>query len=127
MSDKGNPSPADILDEILRQGTQVPTDQPEPVSQIESDPDSIDRELDFERLKAFKNHHDSKKQWSDFMIDVMTILIGFQMVLLIMVGFGWWDFSKYEWLLPLLLVQNFAQIVGLALVVVRSLFDSFKE
>jgi len=51
----------------------------------------------------------------------------FQMFLLMMVGWGWWDFTKYDWLLPMLLVQNFAQIVGLALVVVRSLFDSFKE
>lgn len=127
MSDKNNPSPADILAEIFRQGTQVPTDKPEPVSQVEEDPYNTDRELAFEKLKAFKNHHDSKKQWSDFMIEVMAILIGFQMLLLIMVGVGWWDFTKYDWLLPMLLVQNFAQIVGLALVVVRSLFDSFKE
>ncbi len=49
-------------------------------------------------------------------------MILFQWLLLGLVGVGIWDFTKYEWLLPVLLVQNLGQIIGLALVVVKSLF-----
>jgi hypothetical protein len=46
----------------------------------------------------------------------------FQCLLLFQVGRGEWDFTKYEWLLPILLVQNLGQIISLAFVVIKSLF-----
>lgn len=117
----------DILQEIIRLGGAVPTDRPEPLEEVEDSGDWVERELAYARLVAFQSHHGSKKQWSSFMIAAMAALIAFQMVLLSMVGFGWWDFTPYDWLLPILLVQNFAQIVGLAIVIVKALFSSFKE
>jgi hypothetical protein len=57
---------------------------------------------------------------------VMAIMIGFQSYLLFKVGTGEWDFTKYEWLLPILLFQNLAQIVGLAVFVVKALFRDMK-
>lgn len=115
-----------ILKEIARYG-EVPTDRPEPIEEVEQERGWVDRELAYAKLAAFQNHHDSKKRWSNFMIRAMSALILFQMLLLGFVGFGWWDFTAYNWLLPILLVQNFAQIVGLAIVIVKALFGNFKE
>jgi hypothetical protein len=53
---------------------------------------------------------------------LMFIMIFFQCYLLWKVGTGIWNFEKYTWLLPALLAQNLAQIVGLAVFVVKALF-----
>ena len=45
------------------------------------------------------------------------------MILLVLVGSGVLDFKGYDWLLPALLVQNLAQIVGLASYAVKHLFS----
>jgi len=50
-------------------------------------------------------------------------MLAFQSYLLVMVGRGVWDFSAYEWLLPALLVQNLAQVVGLSVWAVKYLFS----
>lgn len=106
----------------------VPTDKPEPPAPIETDTEfETDRQLEYAKLLAFQGHHQSKRHWSWFMMVILAGLVLFQIVLLMRVGTGEWDFTKYEWLLPLLLVQNLAQIVGLAHVVVKALFDNFRE
>ena len=58
---------------------------------------------------------------------VMAGMIIFQSVLLGMVGAGVWDFTKYQWLLPVLLAQNLAQVIGLAVFVVKALFKDIKD
>ncbi len=58
---------------------------------------------------------------------IMSIIVIFQCALLWCVGIGRWDFKDYKWLLPALLVQNLAQIVGLALVIVKSLFKDMAD
>jgi hypothetical protein len=122
------PTKKEVLAEIEKQGAAVATDRPEPPSPVDPDPiNEAEREHAFAKLRAFQNHHESKRHWSHFMMIVIGGLIVFQAVLLVKVGTGEWDFTKYQWLLPLLLVQNLAQIVGLAHVAVKALFDSFKE
>ena len=49
-------------------------------------------------------------------------MIGYQMILLVLVGSDVLNFEDYDWLLPVLLVQNLAQIVGLASYAVKHLF-----
>ncbi len=56
------------------------------------------------------------------MISIGSI-IGFQMLILLLVGTNILDFRDYDWLLPALLIQNLVQIVGLAVYAVRSLFS----
>lgn len=58
---------------------------------------------------------------------IISVLVGFQTVLLILVGEGRWNFEVYEWLLPALLVQNFASIVMLARYAVQSLFRDIRN
>lgn len=50
-------------------------------------------------------------------------MIVYQMVVLVLVGADVLDCGKYEWLLPGLLVENLAQIVGLAIYAVKHLFS----
>ena len=69
-----------------------------------------------------QDHYKHKGRWSNFLMFVMFGMVAFQSVLLGFVGAGTWDFSKYQWLLPLLLGQNLAQIIGLAVFVVKALF-----
>jgi hypothetical protein len=87
---------------------------------------SVRAQEDFEHLRGVASHYRHKGLWSYFLMLVMAGLIGFQCLLLAQVGFGHWDFTKYDWLLPLLLVQNFAQIIGLAVFVVKALFKPIR-
>lgn len=83
---------------------------------------SIDAERAWVHLQGLQDHYKHKGRWSGFLMLVLAGMILFQWVLLGFVGAGKWDFTKYEWLLPILLVQNLGQIIGLAFVVVKSLF-----
>jgi len=84
--------------------------------------DAVRREKQYIELEALNNHYQHKGRWSWFLMLILMAMIGFQCFLLWKVGVGAWDFAKYDWLLPALLVQNLGQIIALAWVVVRSLF-----
>ncbi|WP_147435473.1 hypothetical protein [Paenirhodobacter hankyongi] len=83
---------------------------------------SIKNETAYAHLKGVQDHYANKTEWSGFLRNLLCGMIAFQWLLLALVGFGIWDFTKYQWLLPILLVQNLGQIIGLAVIVVRSLF-----
>ena len=85
--------------------------------------ESIDREAQYIRLQALKDHFKLKNEWSSFIKNTLIYLLGFQSILLLLVGIGWLNFKEYEWLLPTLLVQTLAHVVALAVIVVKSLFD----
>jgi hypothetical protein len=87
---------------------------------------SAAQEISWVRLNAIQDHYAHKGKWSYFLMGLMLLMVVFQSVLLGLVGANVWDFSKYDWLLPLLLVQNFASIVGLAVWVVKALFKDLK-
>jgi hypothetical protein len=82
----------------------------------------VDQARAWENLRGLARHYRHKSVWSYFLMAMMLGMIGFQSVLLGMVGAGEWDFAAYEWLLPALLVQNLAQIAGLCVIVVQALF-----
>lgn len=83
---------------------------------------SINSEKDYIHLRGLVDHYEHKGRWSYFLMGLMFVMIGFQSLLLYKVGVGAWSFKDYQWLLPALLVQNLAQVVGLAHFVVKSLF-----
>lgn len=87
---------------------------------------SVKSEVDWTHLKGLQSHYWHKKLWSFFLMALMASMVAFQSFLLVKVGLGEWDFSKYQWLLPALMVQNLAQVVGLAVFVVKSLFKDLK-
>jgi len=91
------------------------------------DKTAVGLEEDFAHLNGVISHYRHKGAWSYFLMAVMAGLVIFQSVLLGMVGARLWDFTDYDWLLPLLLVQNFAQIIGLAVFVVKALFKPIRK
>lgn len=78
-------------------------------------------------LEGARDHYLHKGKWSKFLMRAIGGMILFQSGLLLLVGLGWLDFTPYDWLLPVLLVQNFGQIVGLALYAVRYLFSDISD
>jgi len=120
----------------MSEGNNLPTVE-ELKGEIASTGDAIDRQSIFERkfrsqsvqieadyahLRGLIDHYKHKGRWSYFLMGLLILMIVFQSVLLGLVGVGVWDFTKYDWLLPALLVQNLGQIIALAYVVVKSLF-----
>lgn len=79
-------------------------------------------QAEYIHLTGLNDHYKHKGKWSYFLMFLLFLMILFQCILLRQVGLGHWDFTKYEWLLPILLVQNLGQIISLAFVVVKSLF-----
>ncbi|PWB81529.1 MAG: hypothetical protein C3F11_14955 [Methylocystaceae bacterium] len=88
---------------------------------------SLEGEREYAHLRGLVDHYKHKGRWSWFLIALMAFMVGFQSLLLSLVGAGIWSFEKYSWLIPTLLVQNLAQIVGLAVFVVKSLFKDIKR
>ena len=78
-------------------------------------------------LEGARDHYLQKGKWSRFLMRAIGGMILFQSGLLLLVGLGWLDFTPYDWLLPVLLVQNLGQIVGLALYAVRYLFSDISD
>jgi hypothetical protein len=85
---------------------------------------SIKGQREYAHVLGLQSHYAHKRKWSWFLMAVMAFMIGFQSYLLLKVGTRAWDFTEYNWLLPLLLVQNLAQIIGLAVIVVKALFTN---
>jgi hypothetical protein len=83
---------------------------------------AVEAERAWVHLRGLEDHYSHKKAWSYALMGLLGGMVCFQWALLVFVGLGYWDFTKYEWLLPILLVQNLGQIIGLAFVVVKSLF-----
>lgn len=57
--------------------------------------------------------------WSKVIIVWISLFIAFHMLLTFLIGRGLLDFTAHKWLVPLIVVENFLQIVGMGLIVVR--------
>lgn len=114
------PSPADIIDGPGFDESGSDTYQS--LIQRTYETESLKAEAEWIHLRGLQDHYAHKGNWSWFLMGLLSAMIVFQSVLLGMVGVGIWDFTRYDWLLPALLVQNLGQIIALAYVVVKSLF-----
>lgn len=124
VSPKQLPKPAEILAQI----------ELGPLAQIVEEKyvtrfgrQAVEVEERYEHLIGLRDHYRHKRGWSVFLACVMSVMIGFQILLLALVGAGIWTFAEYDWLLPALLVQNLAQVIGLAVIVVKSLFKDMRD
>lgn len=114
------PTISEIKTEIIESGSEEL--RAESIFEEKYQADAAEREKNWAHIEGLRDHYQHKKWWSLFLIGLMASMVLFQMLLLGLVGSKIWDFTSYKWLLPLLLVQNLAQIVGLAVFVVKSLF-----
>lgn len=118
--EKEIPKAPDVLRELKR--TPSNTIAKEEKFEEEFHEHSLKSERGYVHLEGLIDHYAQKKNWSVWILGMMVFMVLFQSFLLCMVGANVWSFEKYTWLLPALLVQNLAQVVGLAVLVVRSLF-----
>lgn len=88
---------------------------------------AIEQQTAFEHLIGIRDHYRQKNRWSRFLMGAIAGMLIFQCILLALVGSGIWDFTAYDWLLPALLVQNLAQVVGLAVWAVKYLFSDITQ
>lgn len=84
---------------------------------------SVIGETEWVKLNGLSDHFWHKKLWSWVLLGVIVWMVFFQSALLIGIGLGRFDFTSYSWLLPTVMIQYLAQIVGLAVFVVRHLFS----
>lgn len=73
------------------------------------------------RREGLTQFYGLRRMWSGWLIGWVSVLICFQIILTFSIGLGGLDYSRYDWFLPLVTAQNFLQIVGMAIVVVRFL------
>jgi hypothetical protein len=64
--------------------------------------------------------------WSRWIIGWISVLIGFNAFLTVLVGASILDFYKYQWFVTAVTVETFLQIVGMGYVAVRFLFSHQK-
>ena len=88
---------------------------------------AIQQEYAYAHLQGIQDHYKHKGLWSGFLMLIIAIMIIFQLFLIWKVGTKVWDFTDYEWLVQLLLVQNLAQVVGLAIYAVKYLFSDISH
>jgi hypothetical protein len=87
---------------------------------LRSDVCAADRErVELDGRKAFFK---LRQQWSRAVMAWISCFLLFHIALTVAVGLRWLDFIQYQWLIPLITVENFLQIVGMGYVVVRFLY-----
>jgi len=95
----------------------------------DSESEQIIRERETER-EGRKKYFNLRDKWSKYLFILLTIMINFQVILTFFIGFGWSAFVEYEKFLYLVIGENFLQITGMCIIVVRFLFpqnDSEKK
>lgn len=74
-------------------------------------------------LRGLRAFYTLREKWSYFILGCIAVLLIFHITLAFMVGLKKLDFTSYEWFLPIVATENFLQIIGLAIIVVKFLFS----
>lgn len=117
------PSASDLL-HLLRRVEEYRSQEHDPYE--ERWENSIRAEEAYQHLIGLQEHYRQKTNWSYFLLSIIAFMILFQSGVIVAVGLELLSLDKYEWLLPALLVQNLAQVIGLAVFVVRSLYKDIR-
>jgi hypothetical protein len=72
--------------------------------------------------KGEEDYYGLRKKWSWFIFSFITFMLLFQLALTIAIGFKVVDFEKYPIFLHLIIGENFAQIIGMGIIVAKYLF-----
>lgn len=82
-----------------------------------------EREQKKAHLDGVRKFYKMRSDWSGFIMKCIGASIAFHIVLTFLVGFDILDFKEYKWFLPIIVTENFLQIIGLAVIVVKFLFQ----
>lgn len=93
--------------------------------------DDEGKDIDFLGAERIRVEIDGRKQfftlqkgWSRAIIAWISILIGFNALLTVLVGAGCLDFTDAPWFVTAVTVETFLQVVGLGYVAARYLFSN---
>lgn len=75
-------------------------------------------------LRARLQFLDLQAHWSNWLIGWITGLLILQIILAISVGRDALNYEKYQWFLPMVIVQNFGQIIGMGYIIVKFLYPN---
>lgn len=84
------------------------------------------KERETER-KGREKYYELREEWSTYLIWLLAVMVGFQIVLVLLIGFGALQYQEYRNFLYAAVVESFLQIVGMCWIVVRFLFPHKKE
>jgi hypothetical protein len=74
-------------------------------------------------LDGLRSFYKLRTKWSKAILWFIIVSLIFQFSITFVVGMDWLNFEKYPWFLPLVVTENFIQIIGLAIIVVKFLFN----
>ncbi|MFN7161078.1 MAG: hypothetical protein ACK4NC_05765 [Candidatus Gracilibacteria bacterium] len=72
--------------------------------------------------KGREEYFKLRNKWSIYLVIALYAMILFQFVITFFIGFGIIDFTAYPTFISLVIGENFLQIVGMCLIVVKFLF-----
>ncbi len=91
--------------------------------QAETEQTLKERETDRQGKEKF---YELRSKWSVYLAILLFIMVGFQIILIFLIGLGWLNYSLYENFLYTVLVESFLQITGMCILVVKFLFNKIK-
>jgi hypothetical protein len=113
-----NSTDADALRAVLERAR----DDPERAQAVDAAAEKATVErLELDRLRQFIN---LRGNWSKWLTIWISGLLIFHVGLTIAIGRGWLDFKDYPSFLPMVVLQNFAQIAGMGLIIVKFLYPT---
>src|SRR5690606_6326084 len=68
-----------------------------------------------------------RNRWSWFIFIFISFMLLFQLFIMLALGYGWADFKEYQTILHMVMGQNFAQIIGMGIIVAKFLFPLRKN
>jgi hypothetical protein len=74
-------------------------------------------------LEGLRDFYTSRRQWSVFLIVCIAISLVFQISITVLVGLNLLNYTEYKWFLPIVVSENFIQILGLAAIVLKWIFS----
>jgi len=85
------------------------------------------KNIDQVHLIGTQDQYNFRKDWSFFTRWTIGFLVAFQTLIITLVGLGRMSFTDYPWLITGILVQNFGNIVALAYIIVKAIFEPIDQ
>jgi hypothetical protein len=106
----------------LRKATKVITTDDEIDNNREQLTAQTLKERETDRIGTQK-YYELRSKWSIYIRNFVWFMLGFQLFLAIAIGAGWLNFTSYQFFINLVIGQNFAQIIGMGVIVAKFLFS----
>jgi hypothetical protein len=72
-----------------------------------------------------EEYYTLRNKWSWFIFGFVAFMLLFQLFVIVAIGYKWVDFTQYQTFLHLVIGENFAQIIGMGIIVAKFLFPKY--